>query len=70
MSFEWRTATPHSAGMNAAALEHLWDYLQERGTHTFLVVRRDQIVFERYSPDWNPRKPHYTASLAKALVGG
>ena len=35
-----------------------------------LVIRNDRIIFERYAPGWDATKPHGTASLAKALVGG
>ena len=35
-----------------------------------LVVRHDRIVFERYAPGFDRHKPHGTASLANALVGG
>ena len=44
--------------------------LAARNTKTFLVVRNGKILYEWYSPDWSAAKPHYTASLAKALVGG
>ena len=30
----------------------------------------DRIVYEWYSPDLSAAKPHFTASMAKALVGG
>ena len=48
----------------------LWTNLEARRTNTFLVVRHDRIVFEIYVDGWNPEMKHYTASLAKALVGG
>jgi CubicO group peptidase (beta-lactamase class C family) len=44
--------------------------LAEKNTKNFLVVRDGWIVYEWYAPDSGPDKPHYTASLAKALVGG
>jgi CubicO group peptidase (beta-lactamase class C family) len=43
--------------------------LSRRGTKTFLVIRNDKIVHEWYAPDFDPQQKHYTASLAKALVG-
>src|SRR5262249_27152651 len=51
-------------------LQALQDALARRRTAALLVVRRDQIVWEWYAPGHGPEKPHSTASLAKALVGG
>jgi CubicO group peptidase (beta-lactamase class C family) len=44
--------------------------LAARGTKNFLVVRRGKIVYEWYATGSGPDRRHYTASLAKALVGG
>ena len=51
-----------------AKLETLQKDLEARGTKAFLVARHGKIVYEWYSRE--PTKRHYTASLAKALVGG
>ena len=69
-AFEWQTAPPVEGGMVVARLEDTWRELEDRGTKTFLVARRDRILFERYAEDWSADKRHYTASLAKAIVGG
>jgi CubicO group peptidase (beta-lactamase class C family) len=66
----WPTATPDSEGMDAAALQRTSDALAARRTKTFLIVRNGKIVYEWYAADSGPRTPHYTASMAKALVGG
>lgn len=68
--WDWMTASPESQEMVSAKLEALWDDLKARDTHAFLVIRSDRTVFERYADGYNRTKPHYTASLAKALVGG
>jgi len=66
----WRSVTAQAAGLDAAALE-LWRHaLAERGTTGLLVFRRGEIAFEWYADGWNADRPHGTASLAKALVGG
>ena len=70
MSFVWELASPESQGMSTPELDALRDILAARGTKTFLVIRHDRIVYEWYAPDFGPGKRHYTASLAKALVGG
>ena len=69
-AWEWTTASPESQGMNSAALESAWGILKDRHTTALLVIRHDRIVFERYAPGYGRTKPHHTASLAKALVGG
>jgi CubicO group peptidase (beta-lactamase class C family) len=69
-SWEWATASPESQEMDPAELESAWAALKDRQTTALLVVRHDRIVFERYAPGFDRHKPHGTASLAKALVGG
>ena len=69
-SWDWTTASPESQGMSPTALESAWAVLKDRHTTAFLVIRHDRIVFERYAPGYGRTKPHYTASMAKALVGG
>jgi len=68
--FAWRTATPESQGMSSAKLDSLAKDLATRGTKDFLVVRNDRIVYEWYAEGRSERDQHFTASLAKALVGG
>ncbi len=56
--------------MSSQKLDAARDVLSEKGTKTFLVIRNDRIVYEWYAPGFGPDKKHYTASMAKALVGG
>jgi CubicO group peptidase (beta-lactamase class C family) len=44
--------------------------LADRHTTGLLVVRNDKIVCEWYQEGHSADKPHYTASMAKAVVGG
>src|SRR5438132_290181 len=69
-AFQWASATPQSQGMSAEALEHLRADLAGRATTGLLIIRHDRIVLEWYASDSGPDKPHGTASLAKAIVGG
>jgi CubicO group peptidase (beta-lactamase class C family) len=69
-SFEWEKAAPETQGMSSQKLDAAKDVLAKKGTKTFLVIRDDKIVYEWYSSDFRPEKKHYTASMAKALVGG
>jgi CubicO group peptidase (beta-lactamase class C family) len=68
--FQWETGTPESQGMSSAKLAQLTEELRERGTKGFLVIRNDTIVHEWYAEGHSREKKHYTASLAKAVVGG
>ena len=69
-NFEWEEVTPESQGMSSQKLDAARDVLAQKRSKTFLVIKNDKIVYEWYAPDFGPRKKHYTASMAKALVGG
>ncbi len=69
-AFSWQRASPECQGMAAGRLQALQEALARRRTHDLLIVRHDRIVWEWYAPEWGPDRPHSTASLAKALVGG
>jgi CubicO group peptidase (beta-lactamase class C family) len=69
-SFTWKAVEPEGLGVDLARLDALRDSLAARGTKSFLVVCHDRIVYEWYAPEHGPACRHYTASLAKALVGG
>jgi CubicO group peptidase (beta-lactamase class C family) len=56
--------------MDQVRLDALRDLLAARGSKSLLVVRHDRIAYEWYAPGHGPTRRHYTASLAKALVGG
>ncbi len=69
-AFEWRSAEPAERGVDPAKLERLRQGLAARRTTHLLIMRHDRIICEWYAPESGPERPHYTASLAKALVGG
>jgi CubicO group peptidase (beta-lactamase class C family) len=56
--------------MNVAQLDELRKTLAAKQTSGLVIVRHDRIVYEWYAPNQGPQTPHYTASLAKAIVGG
>jgi CubicO group peptidase (beta-lactamase class C family) len=68
--WDWATASPESQGMIASQLESVWTDLEGRRTTAFLVIRNDKMVFERFAIGQGGTTKHYTASMAKALVGG
>ena len=68
--FEWKAARPESQGFSTEKLNNLRESLAAKDTKAFLIIRGDTIVCEWYAEGHGPTKKHYTASLAKALVGG
>jgi CubicO group peptidase (beta-lactamase class C family) len=68
--FAWLAATPESQGLSGKKLKALRAGLAAKGTKALLIIRNDHVVCEWYAPGHSAEKPHYTASLAKALVGG
>lgn len=68
--FDWETAKPEELGFSSEKLLALRDTLAENKTTSILVIVKDRIVLEWYAPGWDENRKHYTASLAKALVGG
>jgi CubicO group peptidase (beta-lactamase class C family) len=69
-AFTWENARPEAMGFSSEKLNALKDTLAEHRTTSILVIRNDRIVLEWYSSGWDRSRKHYTASLAKALVGG
>ena len=67
---DWPTALPESQGMSAAKLDALWRDLASSRTTALFILRDDRIVYEKYADGWDAKRPHSTASMAKALVGG
>lgn len=67
--FEWQTATAESQGMSQENLDRLRENLVAK-TKALLVIRNDRIVCEWYAEGHSATKTHYTASMAKAIVGG
>src|SRR5262245_20063489 len=68
--FEWQTATPESHGLSEQKIEALRERLAAHASKAFLLVHDDRIVCQWYSADHGPTNPHFSASMAKALVGG
>src|SRR5689334_19679546 len=69
-AFVWEKAAPETQGISAERLAAMKDGLAAHATQGFLVARNDRVVYEWYAEGFSPSKTHYTASLAKAVVGG
>lgn len=69
--FRWEYASPESQGMSSGKLESMRLGLAEKGTKKLVIIKNDKIVYEWFAKGWeDSTRRHYTASLAKALVGG
>src|SRR5688500_9354423 len=69
--FQWQHAHPDEMGLSPEAIDSLGDNLFARDTKKLLIIINDKIIYERYAEGWHDSvKGHFTASLAKALVGG
>ncbi len=68
--FEWETASPESQGLSSKKLNEAKEILAQKGTQALLIIRNDRIVYEWYAPGRDANQRHYSASLAKAVVGG
>lgn len=68
--FDWKMDRPEAHGFSSAKLDALRDDLAARKTKIFLLIRDDRILYEWYAPDFPASRRHYTASAAKAIVGG
>ena len=69
-SMDWTTISPAEAGLDPAKLEAWRGSLAAHRTTGLIVVRRGRVALEWYAPGWGADRPHGTASMAKALVGG
>lgn len=68
--FAWQADPPAAHGLDAGRLDRLRDHLAAHRTKAFLLIHDDRMVYEWYAPDHGVAQPHFTASMAKALVGG
>ena len=66
---DWEPAGSGS-GFERSRLDALRDSLAERKTTALLILRNGRKVMEWYAPGAGASTPHFTASMAKALVGG
>ena len=68
--FHLPTVDPESLHIDSRILQEHADELFRRSTQCYMITYDDQIVYERYAPDWDRYRPHGTASAAKGIVGG
>ncbi len=69
--FEWEYAKPERVGLSSEKIDNLIELHKKRKTKKLLVIKDDKIICEWYAPGSEDSvNRHYTASLAKAFVGG
>jgi CubicO group peptidase (beta-lactamase class C family) len=66
----WAAVSPVEAGLSPEKLEAWRANLAAHRTTGLIVIRRGRIALEWYAAGWDAERPHGTASMAKALVGG
>lgn len=70
----WETSTPESLGFNTAQIPALLDFLEEKNTRAFLVLKNGKIVMEHYfgsdllDSDFTKSSLWYWASAGKTLT--
>ena len=69
-SIDFLPISPAEAGLDAPKVEVFRSALAAHRTTGLIVIRHGRIALEWYDPEWNAGRPHGTASMAKALVGG
>lgn len=65
----WDHGDPEEHGVDRECLDAFHEDLRSRRTSAFLLARRGRILYEEYREMGGADAPHYTAALAKALVG-
>lgn len=69
--FQWEYASPESQGMSSQKLDEMKSILAEKGTKKLMIIKNDKVIYEWFTNGFeDSKRGHYTASLAKALVGG
>ena len=68
--FDLPSVNPESLKINPFILQEHADELFRRGTKAYMMIHKDNIVYERYSDDFDRLKSHFTASAAKGIMGG
>jgi len=68
--YTWPELPAAQSELDAKKLAAWWQLLKKNNTNSIFVMHNDKIVFERYAKGYDRHKPHYTASMAKALTGG
>ncbi|MFD2921827.1 serine hydrolase domain-containing protein [Terrimonas rubra] len=64
----WETTTPASLQWNQAAINTLYDYLEQKHTKAFIVLKDGKIVLEKYYDTFSAGSNWYWASAGKTVT--
>ena len=67
-SSTWKTISSTDLGWNTSAEQALQDFLEEKNTEAFMVLKDGRIAIEWYFGDFTANKNHSWNSAAKTLV--
>lgn len=67
-SAEWETVSVAELGWNATAEQDVFDFLDEKGTKAFIILKDGKIVVEWYFDDHTQNTSWYWASAGKTLT--
>lgn len=65
---EWQTLTPGSLNWNLAELNDLYNYLQQKNSKAFIILKNGKIVTEQYFGTFTKDSAWYWASAGKTLT--
>ena len=67
--FDWPETTPAAVGLDSLTLETAHNAMRDAVyPHSFLVVRRDSLVFERYYHNYDAETTHNLYSVTKSVM--
>lgn len=66
---DWQTTTPASLGWNETQLNDLFNYLQQKNTRAFIILKNGKIVSEKYFGTFTIDSNWYWASAGKTMTG-
>lgn len=64
----WEKSTLAGLEWNATAEQPLYDFLDERGTDAFIILKDGKLVIEKYFGDFTASTPHAWNSAGKTLT--
>lgn len=67
-SDEWETLSPESLGWCTDQIPELYEYLEEKNTKAFLVLKDGKIVLEKYFDSFTKDSTWYWASAGKCIT--
>jgi CubicO group peptidase (beta-lactamase class C family) len=65
---DWQTTPPASLGWNETQLNDVYNYLQQKGTKAFIILKNGKMVTERYFGSFTADSNWYWASAGKTMT--